>query len=285
MHVLTKVFVVIAAILSVALSALVIAYAVNTDRVAAAYQEQVSLRVAAESNAMAAAAVSGTEKTRLASAKEQLERDNATLADRIRTLEADNARLLTDKKTAEQERDSITAKIAELGETVKTQAALITSYRDEVTGLRNSELTFRQREIDLNSTLSDRDSQVEVLTQSVRALQEQLAEIKRSASGAPAAGVISGADQPFSYTGPVINGRIEAVSTDAATGKVVVKVNVGTNDKVSKNMRFAIVRGTETFVGHMVIVKPDLKWSVGEVTLTAKGSSVQEGDLIKSRLE
>ncbi len=52
MHVLTKVLVVFAAILSVALSALVIAYAVNTDRIAADYGNMLRARqVAAEASA------------------------------------------------------------------------------------------------------------------------------------------------------------------------------------------------------------------------------------------
>ncbi len=282
MHVLTKVFVVIAAILSVALSSLVIAYAVNTDRIAAAYQDAVNAKSAAEATANMQVANAGTQLTRLASEKEQLARDNATLTDKIRTLDIERAKLLTDKKTAEQERDSITAKIAELGETAKTQAALITSYRDEVTGLRKSELTFKAREIDLNNDINNKDSQIEVLTQSVRALQEQLVEAKRTASGAPAVGVVSGLDQPFTYTGPVIRGRVESVETDSSNGRIFVKLSVGTNDRAAKNMRFSVIRNSE-FIGHVVVMQPDLRWSVAEVILTNKGQSVQVGDLIQSR--
>lgn len=282
MHVLTKVFVVIAAILSIALSSLVIAYAVNTDRIAAAYQDAVAQKVSAEAAASAQVAVASAEKIRLASDKEQLARDNASQADRIRVLEQDNAKLLTDKKTAEQERDSITAKISELGETVKTQAALITSYRDEVTGLRKSELTFKAREIDLNNDINNKDSQLEVLTQSVRALQEQLVEAKRVAGGAPSIGLVSGVDQPFTYSGPMIRGRVESVRTDPSSGRTFVKVNVGTNDRAAKNMKFSVIRGSD-FIGHIVIADPDLKWSVAEVILTNKGASVQDGDLIQSR--
>jgi type II secretory pathway pseudopilin PulG len=281
-HVLTKVFVVIAAILSVALSALVISYAVNTDRIAAAYQDAVSGRIAAEATAQMQVSLAGQANIRLASEKEQLARENGNLNDRIRSLEQDNSKLLTDKKTAEQERDSITAKISELGETVKTQASLITSYREEVTGLRRSELTFKAREIDLNNDINNKDSQIEVLTQSVRALQEQLVEAKRTASGSPSVGILSGADQPYTYTGPVIRGRVENVSTDPASGKTFAKISVGTNDRAAKNMKFTVVRDGG-FIGHVVVLQPDLKWSVAEVVLTTKGTSVQTGDLVQSR--
>ncbi|MBX3384187.1 MAG: hypothetical protein KF864_11840 [Phycisphaeraceae bacterium] len=284
MHALTKVFVIIAAVLSIALSTLVIAYAVNTDKIVSDYHAQVQRAVTIEAQQVAQASVHGQERLRQQSVKEQLERDNASLREQIRSLEAERATLLTDKKTAEQERDSITAKISELGETVKTQANLITSYRDEVTQMRRSELTSRQRELEMDNLISDLQSQREVLEQNFRALQEQLAEAKRAATGIPSAGIVSGADQAFVYTGPRIQGRVEEVRQDPASGRTLVKINVGTNTRVQKNMKMFIARG-EKFVANIVVSQPDLRWSVAEVTLLGKDATIQVGDLVLSSLD
>ncbi len=285
MHVLTKVFVVIAAILSVALSALVIAYAVNTDRIREDYQNAVSSRATLESQYAAGSAISEQERSRLSSVIEQLNREAATLKASFSTLENERNNLAAAKAKAETERDAITAKIAELGETAKTQATLITSYRDEVTKLRDAELSFRGRALDMDNQLNDLESQHEVLQQNFRALQEQLAEARRLTSGAPAAGIVSGAsDQSFVYTGPRIQGRVEDVQIDSATGKNVVKISVGSNDKIAKNMKLFVVRGDQ-FIANIVIAQADLKWSVAEVSLVNRGASIQTGDLVVSKID
>ena len=285
MHVLTKVFVVIAAILSVALSALVIAFAVNTDRIREDYQNVVSAKATIEAQYSAASSISEQERVRLNSAIEQLNRDSASLQANLGTLQNERNSLAAAKARAETERDAITSKIAELGETVKTQAALITSYRTEVTSLRDAELDFRKRALDMDNRVNDLESQREVLEQNFRAIQEQLAEAKRSTSGMPAAGIVSGnSEQSFVYTGPRIQGRVEEVRVDSATGKTLVRLSVGTNDKAAKNMKFFIVRADE-FIANVVVAQPDMKWSVAEVTLANRGATVQVGDLVVSKID
>lgn len=287
MHVLTKVFVFIAAVLSVALSTLVIAFAVNIDKIREDYQNLASAKAAIEAQSAAASAISDQERSRLNSVIEQLSREQATLKASLGNLENERNTLSAARAKAETERDAITAKIAELGETTKTQATLITSYRDEVTTLRKNELDYRQRALDMDNRLNDLESQREVLEQNFRAVQEQLAEAKRSSASAaaPAAGIVSGAaDQSFVYTGPRIQGRIEDVKVDASTGKTLVKLSVGTNDRVSKNMKMFLVRGDQ-FVANVVVITPDLKWSVAEVTLVNKGLQVMAGDLVVSRID
>lgn len=287
MHVLTKVFVFIAAVLSVALSTLVIAFAVNIDKIREDYQNLASAKAAIEAQSAAASAISDQERSRLNSVIEQLSREQVALKDTLARIENEKNSVTAARAKAETERDAITAKIAELGETTKTQATLIVSYRDEVTTLRKNELDYRQRALDMDNRLNDLESQREVLEQNFRAVQEQLAEAKRSASSssAPAAGIVSGAaDQSFVYTGPRIQGRIEDVKVDASTGKTLVKLSVGTNDRVSKNMKMFLVRGDQ-FVANVVVITPDLKWSVAEVTLVNKGLQVTAGDLVVSRID
>ncbi len=191
--------------------------------------------------------------------------------------------MLADKAKAVAQAQEIQNKIADLSETSKTQAKIIESYHDEVSTLRASENKFRVTQAELDDRINDLESQREVLEQNYRALQEQIAEAKR-AQEQLLSGNKAGSDQPFVSTGPIINGRIEAVQIDPSNKKTIAKINVGTNDRVAKNMQFAVVRGDQ-FLGNLVVTDPDLKWSVGVVNTLGKPVEVKEGDLVVSRLQ
>jgi predicted nucleic acid-binding Zn-ribbon protein len=282
-HVLTKTLVVLAAVLSVALSALVIAYAVNTDRIAADYHN--ALRTVAVTEATA-----GQNNATYNATKVQLEASIAALNNQLLQakkasddLASENARLQTAVAKAESERQSIVNKIAELGETTKTQASIIQSYREENSALRNSDLSLRTRQAELDDRINDLESEREVLSQNYRALQEQIAEAKR-AQEQMLNGSRSGSAGVLSPVTPLIKGSIEAVQYDDTLKKTIVKVNVGTNDRVAKNMVFHIVRG-DAYVGKLQITHdPDLKYSVGEVTLLNTGQEVRAGDHVSTQL-
>lgn len=285
MHVLTKAFVVLAAVLSVALSALVIAYAVNTDRIQADYRAKGATVDSVNAQLATQASQANSEQARLNAQIEQLMRDTATQTGEITRLQGERATLTTEKNKAESARQSIESKIAELGETVRTQASIIQNYRDEVTTLRGAELAYRNRALEMDDRLSDLESQREVLEQNYRALQEQIAEAKRSQELALSGGGAANLNQPFVYSGSPINGRIEDIKRDPASGKMLARISVGSNDRVAKNMKFFVVRG-ENFLGNLVVTEPDLKFSVGEISLVRQGAEeIKEGDLITSRLQ
>jgi hypothetical protein len=282
-HVLTKVLVVFAAILSVALSALVIAYAVNTDRIATDYSNAVRLRLATDEKASSQLAEANTKQTRLNASVLQLNAQLAEQQARISGLESERTTILADKAKAIAEKDQVANSINDLRETAKTQATVIQVQHDEVSTLRNNELKYRTTQAELDDRINDLESQREVLEQNYRALQEQIAEAKR-AQEQLLSGNKAGTDQPFVSTGPLINGRIEAVQVDPSTKRTTAKINVGTNDRVAKNMQFSVVRGNQ-FLGNLVITEPDLKWSVGVVNTLGKPVEVREGDLVVSRLQ
>ncbi len=287
MHVLTKVFMVLAAVATIALSSLVIAYAVNTDRIRTDYQSEMARRIAVEAQRGDELSLSSREQARLAAQVEDLNRKVAELENRNSTLQNERGTLEAAKANAEAERASTIAKIAELGETVRTQATLIAAYRDEAKTLRTNELDLRNRGLDMEQRLSDLTSQREVLEQNYRALQEELAEIKRDSTGrvAGAAGVAADASQGFIASGPVIQGRILGVQKDTATGKTLVRLSVGTNNRVANGMQFYAARDSATLVGVLVVIKSDLQESVAELRLLrAEAGEVRVGDMILSRL-
>ena len=288
MHILTKVFVVLATVLAIAFSALAVAYAVNTDRVAADYNRVLAQNAALSAKTANVNGQAASLETRLRAAVQNAEDAKTAAEARNRTLEQEKASLLIAKNKAEASLQSIESKIAELGETARTQANLISNYRQENSTLQKNELSYRQRGLDMEQRLADVQSQLEVYSQQNRALQEQIVELQRQASLAASTGATGAAgvigDQPFAYNGPRIQGQVQEVQRDAASGNQLARVSVGSNDRVAKNMKFMVVRGNE-FVCNLVIQQVDMKWSVGVVQDLGKPVDVRAGDLIMSRAE
>lgn len=283
MHIVTKILVVAAAILCVLLAALTMAYAANADAVVrdnARLRQEVST---ANTQASGQVSRANEEKQVVMQKNADLSNQLAQLEGQVRQLQSERATLQTEKSRAESERDSIKNQIGSLGATSDTQARLIENYRNEVSKLRDNELGWKRREIELNDRLSDLESQREVLEGSVRALQEQLAEARRQIEqgGAAAASASSGPREPFSPTF-AITGRVTRVQTDMATGKPVATINVGSSNQIRENMKLAIVRG-DKFVANIVVKRVDLQWALGEIDYLGQGGgTVQEGDVVRS---
>lgn len=284
MHALTKAFIVIAAVLAIALSALVIAYAVNTDRIAADYRK--ALAAAAAGNAAAADANTraSTDTTRLSGANQNLTNALADRENKIREMEQEMAILRTEKMRAEAARQSTENQIKELGETTKTQATIIDTYRAENTTLRQNELATRQRALEMDSRIADLESQREVLDQRYRAIMEQFTELKRSADAVASGGTATGGvEQPFTYSGPRINGRVEEVQRDSS-GKQYARISVGSNDRVARNMKFLVIRDN-AFLCNLVVTQADMRFSIAVVETLNRDVSVQAGDVIISKAD
>lgn len=286
MATLTKVLVIIAAVLSLFLSALVISYSFNTDQILQDRDNQVSQTLAAKGQLADYSTQASAAKVAWDKEREALNSQLADREGRARELERVNAELTRSKAKAEQDLQAITLKIAELGETVKTQATLLTGYRDEVTALRKNELRFREQAVQSDDRISDLESQNEVLTQSVRALREQLEEARLAREGGSSSMGILGAPskEPFVDTGIPVTGSIENVTTDPSTGATLVKINLGSNDRIRENQKLFISRGNK-FVANLVILKTDMRYAIGRVDTLSRDVSVQNGDSVTTRLQ
>ncbi len=287
MHILTKVFVLFAAVLSILMAALSISYTVNADRVVADYRNAMA-RADLAVNDMNALKSSSSQL--VAAKEEELAAARDELASRvadIRRLEADNSELRIGLRSAEAARESITAKIAELGVAVETQARIIDEYKNELSRLRQAELDYRDERLDLEKQLSDLESQVIVYEQVKRALEEQLTEVRNTLADATTRGG-AGSDAsraaPSTIPGAQIRGSIDEVTTDPASGQLLVKINLGSNDRVRENSRLYVHRG-QTYLGELVIFRVDLNHAIGRMSYTVAGQSVEAGDSVLSRLD
>jgi hypothetical protein len=284
-HILTKVFVLFAAVLSIMMAALAISFSVNADRILADYDHALEKSQAAENSLAAYKAVNAQEKATLEEDKSRLQDELASRDSGLRRLEAANSELRISLRQAESERVSITSKIAQLGVTTETQANIIADYKDELSRLRLDERNYRDEKIDLEKQLGDLESQVIVYEQVKRALQEQLEEVRRLVDnpGGSTSTAFKG-DSATEIPGSPISGRIDEVRTDPNTGDLLVKINLGTNDRISNNARMYVHRNSNTYLGELVVFRVDMNHAVARVAYMVPGQSIREGDQVLSKL-
>lgn len=281
MHILTKVFIVFAAVLSLILAALTMAYSVNADAVVGKYNDAMQEANTARAAQQAATAEYSDANALLQRQLAEQQSLNADLDARNADLVRENALLLSQRQAAENRAAAIENQIGDSLQTVQAQTALIDSYRQELAKLRESELGLRRSSLELEDRVNDLASQNEVYDATIRALREQLAAAQRNAEMAMAGGSAAGGE-PYEAAGPVIRGRVTRVSSDPTTGEPLVQLNVGTNDRVAENMRMHVGRGDD-FIATLVVVRTDLQSSVARVDLANQGAQVREGDLVVSR--
>ncbi len=284
MHILTKVFVLFAAVLSITMASLAIAFSVNADRILAEYDNALEKAVAADAGLAAYKAVGAQEKATL---EEDLNRLQDELASRdadTRRLEAANSELRISLRQAESERVSITSKIAQLGVTTETQANIIAEYKDELSRLRLAELNYRDQKIDLEKELGNLESKVIVYEQVKRALQEQLEEVRLLVGNPGSTATFASTKVATEIPGAPINGRIDEVRTDPNTGDLLVKINLGTNDRIANNSRMYVHRHGSLYLGELVVFRVDMNHAVARVAYTAPGQKIREGDQVLSKL-
>jgi len=281
-HILTKVFVLFAAVLSIMLSALTISYTINTDQIVSNYNDALEEADTARTSLAAQAARHGMvidEKNgEISELRSQLSSTNNTMRD----IERGAAQLQTDLRTAQAEKTGADRRVQSALEATKAQALIISAYKDEVSTLRNNELDSRQRMLELEERVSNLVSQSEVQEATIRALRETIASIQNpnQMTGSDELDLISAAPIP----GPLVRGTVQSVAFDSDTGRNIVQIDLGENDRMRRNARVFIVRGSE-FIADLVITKTDLNVSTGIVVNLRPGAIVRQGDTIKTRLD
>lgn len=281
MHILTKVFVLIASILSVVMASLAVSYAANANAIKADYANAISAKEAAEgSNAMNADAYTRLQ-TNLQKDVARLQQEKTNLEESIRENEARISELTIELRQATAARDSLDGKIAQLGVTAQTQAELIREYKGEVSRLRDGELDWRNQKLDLEAALSDSQSKLGVFEQVNRSLQEQLRDAVAEATGGTTSDPVA---SEITISGPQIRGEVQEVRVEPATGNLIVRISLGTNDRVTENAKLYLNREGRTYLGDVVIFETDLDHAIGRVRNLQAGQEIRIGDQVWSSL-
>jgi len=276
-HVLSKVFIVFAAILSVLLSALTIAYASNSGRLAAEYRASEALAIS-KSSALDLERVQASERvgvhsTQIANVQGLVTNLNSQVA----TLQQERAQLEADHQAAVNSSKALENNISQFRETIDTQTNLIAAFREELTTLRDNELAFRRARLELEDRISDLESQNEVLTQTNRGLQEALAQAQAQL------GSNRGTTGGTTGTGREINGRVTTVNTDSSTQRQFVQVSLGTADGVRVGSRLTIQR-PGLYIADAEVTRVELQSCVATVLqMNNSGQTIQSGDTVSLR--
>lgn len=282
MHILTKILVVFAAVLSLALAALTSSYAMNRDSITDAYKSAIADRDKAKANYNTQSSQFAEERQKLQSEITKLNGDMQRLLNEKRETESQVAALRLEARAAVDRADSVTRQIADLGKTTDTQAELITSYTGEVRALREESLAIRNENIALLDRINDLESQNEVLIQSNRSLQVTIAELQQQEiTGPTGPGPVTLGD-PQALQGDLVVGRVREVRT--SNGQQYAEVDLGSRDRMRENVKLHITRNGQ-FVANLVVIRTDLQSSVGRVdTLGNAQAEVRPGDMVLSSL-
>lgn len=282
MHILTKILVVFAAVLSLALAALTSSYAMNRDTILDGYNNAIADRDKAKANYNTQSSQFAEERQKLQTEIANLNNINQSILNEKREIEGQLADLRLQSRSAEDRADSVTRQIADLGKTVDTQAKLITSQRNEIVTLREESLSTRNENIALLDRINDLESQNEVLIQSNRSLQVTIAEFQRQDDAGTVAASISGSNEPQPLAGDLVVGRVREVRTN--NGQQYAEIDLGTRDRLRENVKLHITRNGE-FVANLIVIRTDLQSSVGRVdTIGDSSVQVRPGDRVLSSL-
>lgn len=285
MHILTKVFVLFASILSVLMAALAISYTVSADRIVADYEHAVQARIAAENARKSEATSHARERTTLQQTIDQLRQERSSLESQIRENESIIADKTVEARTAVAARDSLEAKIGQFGVTAETQTALIASYKSELAALHSEQLRWREDRIDLEGKLSDLNTQATVYEANQRAMQEQLRELRDQLGGGVTRTTgASGTTGSSVLSGPPVRGQIQSVRTEPGTGDTLVQISLGANDRIRENTRLFANRDGRRYLADVEIIEVDLNHSIGRVINLRPGEQIRPGDFAWSRL-
>jgi chromosome segregation ATPase len=270
------------------MASLAISYSVNVDRVTADYRDMQAAKVSAEAELQTQRATHGQERAALEDDLTNLRDELANRSERTRTLEAANSELRINLRQAEAARESITSKIAQLGVTTETQARIIDEYKTELSRLRDGELAYRDEKIDLEKAISDLESKVSVYEQVKRKHEETITELREIIAQLDGSGPLDadGSEpQIVTLRGSSVRGTIDQVLNDPNSNKTRVRVNLGSNDRLSANTRMHVIRNDTQYLGDIIIETVDLNTSVGYVEFLSNNSSpLRAGDSVRSSI-
>ncbi len=264
MHTLTKVFIVLWALLSVFIMALAVPLVMNNDTWKARYQAESAKRLAAENTAALASKDLDLANIAKAQAESALNKVISGLREDIASTTTRLADLRSQLATSRQEKDAIQAQINRLSAAAETNANIIKTQGEEITRRRDESLQLMARSTELEDQLRDTLSRLDVALDAQRTLQEQIAMLleKQQNGGVETA---SSSEQLPPLPSPLVSGRVMSVQV-GADGNRYVEVNLGSRDGISENMQFLLARGGK-FLGNLIITKVELNRAVGYVRL------------------
>lgn len=274
MHTLTKIFIVLQALLSIFILALVVPFAMNQNHWQGEVQKLDGALQTASKNLTA-------EQVKNSATEQQNLNDLDALKSSVLTLQQElntrDQQLIDVRSRVADSNISATearAQIDTLSATVNTMAQIIEEQGTEITSRRNESLETQKRSIELEDSLRDALLQLQVAIQGTKILQEQLVRCQEGGKGPNGD---DGPDRPDYLPSPLVQGQVLQIEQDGAGTRYAI-VDLGSRDGLTENMRFLLSRDTQ-FVGYLVLTTVDINRSVGRIELE-QPEGVQVSDAV-----
>lgn len=280
MSILTKIFVVLVTVLSVALVGMMVSFVARSEDYKGKYEDAVSKITLLDQTAkVRQAQITQLQEnlngqiSSLNADKNRLEQENQTSSSKLAEASTENVKLKAEKEKAEADTTQLVA-------TTKILADINQAIKVEVDQRREKQAAAELALIQITDTNNELHAQVDTLGRERKSLNERIVALEKAnedlstkVASMPAKSETT-PSAPSEYVPDVaIHGQV--VATDKVDSVVFVKINVGTTDRVRENTKFMIHRKGD-YVATMTVTSVDTKSSAGKVVL-AKGD-VMPGD-------
>lgn len=280
---MTKVFVVLTSILSIAVSCLFIAAAAQWDNwrdLAARYQQERD------------AAFRTQQSVSLAAQAALAQKDDA-LAERARQIDdlqknivrngEDLAKARVEKAQAVNEKLASEAGRTKLQELLDVTTGEVKSLQKQNQTLLASNMDLQSRNAKTNSRVIELTTNVTILTDQVRHMQEKLVACEQRGGGGVASAVVprTGELAGAIPTGVAVKGEIRGQITDVNGS--YASVNVGESSGVGAGMTFMVHRDG-VYLGELVIDSVRPREAGGKLIVLAGGGDIRPGDQVVAGL-
>ena len=283
MHILTKIFVVLVALLTVAIVPLVAVNATNESSFQKKFKDAQTAQKAAEATLESERLAWNAQTQKLEADLGAAKQDVANLRKEVDARAAAVRKAEQDLAGTKAAQASVAASLETLSQTGKANTELTDALVAELRTLRTRAMESETRLVEMQEAYDKSQSELEVADAARRALQEEnkrLGDEKDRAVATVAEYVASVGELKQARTGAVGDGsRVVATKNLAATiinvrrgdGAALAEINAGSRDGVKAGWVLAIGDGS-TFVGNLRITEVDVNRSVGVIELEDAGS-------------
>lgn len=277
---MTKVFTVLNAVMSIALSCLFIAAAAQWDNykeLAQTYQSQRDAAIAQWQSSVAAGyAGIALKDDSISSKNAEVAKAKSEIQDLTEKLTKSSSELTLVKN----ERLAFEAGRTKLQETLDTVTGELKSVRAQNQSMLKDNTELQSRNIKLNNRVLELTTNVTILQEENRNVQEKLyaCQTGRSGAAAPARAAVDSVPGTVAVPAPKIAGAIKGEITNI--DGTYASVNVGESSGVTAGMTFVVYRGS-SYLGDLTIESVRPAEAVGKLTTLASGG-VRNGDMIRS---
>ncbi len=280
MSTLTKVFIVLTTVLSIALSSLFVAAAAQWENWRNLAQE---LQASRDATIIEKQAVVASMEAALALKDETLMTRAAELraaGDKLAEKDKQYAELAATLAQEKNEKLAAEAGRTKLQEILNVSTAQVKGLEKQNQTLVAQNMDLQSRNSYLNSRVLELTTEVTILTENVRNMQEKLFAAESGSRSPQGIGTIRGtvsADAPGAQqveprVGGLIRGRVMAADAGYAS------IDVGESAGVGTGMTFLVYREGTGYLGDLVIESVRPNEAGGK--LTTSGQSVRRGDLV-----